>query len=161
MAHIVHRRPRSTKLQQLLNNRQYQPLIADGVFGSRTEVPVRLGWRSRRQSGPTYGESNAAGTTHATGLDCSGFTRWAYAKAFGYDRLGSMGAQNHAFLGKLTTIPQPGDLVLYAARTSPNSYHHIAIYLGGGTKSGRIAQERTFGSPQVWGSLATTPAKDR
>ncbi|GAB3579016.1 C40 family peptidase [Calidifontibacter terrae] len=198
-----------TRLQQLLNNRQYQPIAADGVFGSGTASAVKKFQRDQglvadgivgaatkarldpvgpghaaavvtatnqlmsgtkypyvwggghgAKVGATYGESNAAGTTYATGLDCSGFVRWAYAKAFGYDRLGSMGAQNQAFLGTKTTNPQPGDLVLYAARTSPTSYHHIAIYLGGGTTSGRIAQERTFGSTQVYGNLSTTPAQD-
>ncbi len=198
-----------TRLQQLLNSRQYQPIAVDGVFGAGTASAVKKFQRDQglvadgivgsatkarldptgagrgsavvtavtqlmngtkypyvwggghgAKVGATYGESNAAGTAHATGLDCSGFTRWAYAKAFGYDRLGSMGAVNQAFLGTKTTNPQPGDLVLYANRSTPTNYHHIAIYLGGGTTAGRIAQERTFGSPQVYGTLSTTPAQD-
>lgn len=59
-----------------------------------------------------------------SGWDCSGLTRWAYAQ-LGYDIPHS--AHKQATLGKRVTIPQPGDLVVFAYGPW---FVHAAIYVG-------------------------------
>lgn len=71
----------------------------------------------------------------AGGLDCSGFTRWMFARGYGYDILGPGSAASQAWRGSLTSSPQAGDLVLFSSG-GVGAAHHAAVYLGGG----RIAE---------------------
>ncbi|MEW9553968.1 C40 family peptidase [Nonomuraea sp. NPDC050783] len=68
------------------------------------------------------------------GLDCSGFTRWVYAMAYGTDVLGPGNTDDHVRrLRRVRTAPLPGDLVFFgtvAGRTVRT--HHVGVYLGGG-----------------------------
>jgi cell wall-associated NlpC family hydrolase len=59
-----------------------------------------------------------------TGWDCSGLTKWAYAR-LGYTLPHSANAQ--AKLGVKTMAPKPGDLVVFGYG---NYFVHAAIYLG-------------------------------
>ncbi|MCB4209232.1 C40 family peptidase, partial [Arthrobacter sp. UM1] len=82
------------------------------------------------------------------GMDCSGFTRWVYSKAYGRDVLGATTAAQQSRSGKLTSAPQAGDLVLYSKGSAGTAYH-VAIYLG----NGRIAHEPKPGMRMTYGTL--------
>ena len=60
-----------------------------------------------------------------SGWDCSGLTRWAYAQ-LGYNIPHS--AHKQATLGKRVTVPQLGDIVVFAYGPW---FVHAAIYVGG------------------------------
>lgn len=156
-------------------------LYADGIVGANTKDSIDpVAPKSRNQAvvdatnalmngtkyyytwggghGPTpgkatYGRQNSTGTKMGYGFDCSGFARAAYAKAFGYDKLGAGTAANQSTKGVVTTNPQPGDLVFYSRSTSSNwttvkaNVGHVAVYMGGG----RIAHQSTYGTVQHWG----------
>jgi NlpC/P60 family protein len=66
------------------------------------------------------------------GVDCSGFTRWVYALAYGSDVLGAGSTNNQ--IAELTPVSTanatPGDLIFYG--TSTTNTHHVGIYIGGG-----------------------------
>jgi cell wall-associated NlpC family hydrolase len=128
-------------------------LVADGVVGpltknsldpqapssGRNAAVVRV--VGEVMAGKRYpyvwggGHGSTPGPTNG-GMDCSGFTRWVYAKAYGYDVLGATTAAGQSHKGAQTSSPQAGDLVLFSSG-SAGTAHHVAIYLGGG----RIAEE--------------------
>jgi cell wall-associated NlpC family hydrolase len=61
------------------------------------------------------------------GWDCSGMVRWTY-KQFGIILPHSANKQGH--LGSRVSIPNVGDIVVFAYNGSSNFYH-AAIYIGG------------------------------
>ncbi|MGJ5893868.1 cutinase family protein [Streptomyces niveiscabiei] len=91
--------------------------------------------------GPTYGFVDSSDPERSRndpsrkGFDCSGFVRYAWAKAVGYDVMGQRTAAQefqlpatNRFTAAQGTAPlQPGDLVFFG---SP--IHHVAMYLGDG-----------------------------
>ncbi len=114
-----------------IKNGQAQP----GWGGGR--VPYSWGGGHRAKPGPStgtcYGYTGSIQPCPATttvGVDCSGFTRWVYALAFGADVLGSGNTNNQIARLRRTTTPQPGDLVFYGSSTSRT--HHVGIYIGNG-----------------------------
>jgi len=62
------------------------------------------------------------------GWDCSGLVVWTY-KRFGITLPHSADKQGH--VGKRTTKPQPGDIVVFAYK-GRTDFYHSAIYLGDG-----------------------------
>lgn len=112
-----------------------------------THYQYALGGGHATNPGPSYGSLNAAGTAHGTGLDCSGFARWTYSIAYGYDRLGAGTAASQSTRGIRTSNPQPGDLVFY---TRNGDTHHVAVYMG----NGQIAQEGNFGQTMGYSTVA-------
>ena len=64
------------------------------------------------------------------GLDCSGFSRWAYDLAYGRDVLGS--GNTNSQIGEMTRVSSPvaGDLVFFGF--SPTDTDHVGIYIGNG-----------------------------
>ena len=107
------------------------------------KYPYVLGGGHGANPGPSNG-----------GLDCSGFARWVYAKAYGYDVLGSGSAAQQSYKGTITTNPQPGDLVFYSSG-GIHTAHHVAIYLGGG----RIAHEPNVGRAMEYSTIAASTYK--
>ncbi|WP_240656572.1 cutinase family protein [Streptomyces sp. V2] len=91
--------------------------------------------------GPTYGFVDSSDPERSRndpsrkGFDCSGFVRYAWAKAVGYDVMGQrtaaqefqLPATNRFSAAQGTAPLQPGDLVFFG---SP--IHHVAMYLGDG-----------------------------
>jgi cell wall-associated NlpC family hydrolase len=69
---------------------------------------------------------------HTTGVDCSGFTRWVYALAYGRDVLGSGNTNNQVGNRHMhkTKHPKAGDLVFYGS--SKTNTHHVGVYIGHG-----------------------------
>lgn len=65
------------------------------------------------------------------GVDCSGFTRWVYARAWGKDVLGSGNTDSQ--LAKMHKVSKakavPGDLVFFGTL---HNTHHVGVYVGGG-----------------------------
>jgi cell wall-associated NlpC family hydrolase len=86
-------------------------------------------WGGGSLSGPSVGWGIDAGIV---GFDCSGLTRYAYARA-GISIPRNSSAQ-YAALPKVSRSDlQRGDLVFWATDTSrPSTIHHVAVYLGGG-----------------------------
>jgi cell wall-associated NlpC family hydrolase len=86
-------------------------------------------WGGGSLSGPSVGRGIDAGIV---GFDCSGLTRYAYARA-GISIPRNSSAQ-YAALPKVSRSDlQRGDLVFWATDTSrPSTIHHVAVYLGGG-----------------------------
>lgn len=95
------------------------------------------------------GHGSTPGPTKG-GMDCSGFTRWVYSKAYGRDVLGSGSAKSQTYKGTITSNPQPGDLVYFSrAGQGVHSAYHTAIYLG----NGRIAQEFHTGTVMQYNTI--------
>ncbi|WP_460781767.1 C40 family peptidase [Nonomuraea fastidiosa] len=66
------------------------------------------------------------------GLDCSGFTRWVYALAYGRDVLGPGNTDAHVRKMRRVKQPRPGDLVFFGKIGKKRiKTHHVGIYLGG------------------------------
>lgn len=155
-------------------------LVSDGIVGPATKASIDPAPVSRNQKvvdatnvlmagtkylytwggghGPTagvatFGNQNASGTKKGYGFDCSGFARAAYAKAFGYDKLGGGTAASQSTKGVVTSNPKPGDLIFYSTSNSSDwntvkrNVGHVAIYMGGG----KIAHQSTYGTVQHWG----------
>lgn len=68
------------------------------------------------------------GNTPESGLDCSGFVRYVYKKAWGAELPRTSAAISE--MGESVSSRQliPGDLVFYNTRRRPNS--HVGIYVG-------------------------------
>lgn len=95
------------------------------------------------------GHGSTPGPTNG-GMDCSGFTRWVYSKAFGRDVLGAGSAASQTYKGTLTSNPQPGDLVYFSKPGAGfHAAYHTAIYLG----NGRIAQELHKGTVMQYNTI--------
>lgn len=75
------------------------------------------------------GHGSSPGPTNNL-IDCSGFTRWAFARAYGYDKLGNTASYVQAAQGTATSSPQPGDLVYFGF--PGQRIEHIGIYDGSG-----------------------------
>ena len=96
-------------------------------------VGTQYAWGGGTLTGPGPGFGIDAGVV---GYDCSGLTRYAYARAdVGIAR--NSRAQ-YATLPKVDRADlRPGDLVFWATDvTEPSTIHHVALYLG----SGRIVE---------------------
>ncbi|MDY7105099.1 MAG: NlpC/P60 family protein [Actinomycetota bacterium] len=91
------------------------PAVRGGVAAVLAEAQAQLGVPYRW-----------AGSTPATGFDCSGFTAWAWA-AGGVQLPHSSRAQRNATTPITADQLQPGDLVFYG-----NPINHVGIYAGNG-----------------------------
>jgi cell wall-associated NlpC family hydrolase len=78
----------------------------------------------------TATQNGTIGHNGQISVDCSGFTRWVYALAYGRDVLGPDGTG--AQIGEMTRVstPQPGDLAFFGA--SAGATDHVGIYIGNG-----------------------------
>jgi cell wall-associated NlpC family hydrolase len=71
-------------------------------------------------------------------VDCSGFSRWVYALAYGYDILGPGSVSNTTYqMGKLREVASgaeaPGDLVFFEPTgdpATPGYSEHVGVYIG-------------------------------
>ena len=100
-------------------------------------VPYSWGGGHATNPGPTTGTcAGYTGSIHpcpassTVGVDCSGFARWVYALAYGYDVLGGGNTNEELSRMHKVTAPVPGDLVFYG--TTPSNTHHVGIYIGNG-----------------------------
>jgi cell wall-associated NlpC family hydrolase len=103
--------------------------IATAVNAAERWLGTRYAWGGGSLVGPSMGWGIDAGVV---GFDCSGLTRYAYARA-GI----TIPRQSRVQYAALPKVPsndlQAGDLVFYAFDTGdPSTIHHVAMYLGGG-----------------------------
>ncbi len=115
---------------------------AGAIVGIATEIKnddgIQYVWGGGHMSSPgpstgtCVGDPQSLSCTNpaAIGLDCSGLTRWVYARAFGSDVLGSGNTNNQLARMTKTSSPVPGDLVFFG--TSSTTTHHVGIYIGNG-----------------------------
>lgn len=112
----------------------YRPLLAVGPVTDRpssnqvaSAAPNREGGSVVETAMACRGTHYARGGTSRGGFDCSGFTRWVYAR-YGIALPHSSAAQ--AGLGKPVSRGelQPGDLVFF--QTSRRGISHVGIYIG-------------------------------
>lgn len=92
---------------------------ARNLLASYSGVKYQLGAGHGSTPGPTNNR-----------IDCSGYTRWAFARAYGYDKLGNTASYVQATRGTATSHPQPGDLVYFGF--PGKRIAHIGIYDGSG-----------------------------
>lgn len=97
-----------------------------------------------------------AGTSPATGFDCSGLTQWAWRQA-GVSIPRTSGAQRAGTQRISASQLQPGDLVFYGSPV-----HHVGLYIGGGQmihspRTGDVVKiapiHRGFGNPSGYGRV--------
>jgi hypothetical protein len=98
-------------------------------------VPYSWGGGHGRTPGPSLGTCEGyrgsitpCPSNKTVGVDCSGFTRWVYALAFGRDVFGGVTAGTQASRLQKVSVPQAADLVYYRTRVG----EHIGIYTGNG-----------------------------
>lgn len=113
----------------------YRPLLAGGVGSSNHSNRVASSQPDRHDHSliqtalACRGAHYRRGGTSRGGFDCSGFTRYVYAK-YGIPLPHSSAAQ----AGRGTSVSrsdlQPGDLVFFA--TSRRGISHVGIYIGNG-----------------------------
>lgn len=116
----------------ILNGRAVSP-SAGGVIhyswggGHGRTFGPSVGTCDRSYTGPTPCKAD-----HTVGVDCSGFSRWVYAIAYGTDVFG--GVNTDGQLGRMHSVssPQPGDLVFFSPTGRPSGTTHVGIYVGGG-----------------------------
>jgi cell wall-associated NlpC family hydrolase len=99
------------------------------IAAAKRWIGTRYAWGGGSTTGPSEGWGIDAGVI---GFDCSGLTRYAYARAGIYIPRNS--SAQYAALPKVSSSNmKAGDLVFYATNTSnPSTIHHVAMYLGGG-----------------------------
>lgn len=82
------------------------------------------------QLGPTPGQFYKDGFPMGhLGLDCSGFTRWVTARAYGKDLLGGGTATAQYEQMQPVNDPKPGDIVFFGR---PGDFPHTGVYVGNG-----------------------------
>jgi peptidoglycan DL-endopeptidase CwlO len=86
------------------------------------------------------------GTTPA-GFDCSGFTRYVFAKA---GKSLPRTAEGQRAAATPVSNPQPGDLVFFGAPA-----YHVGIYAGGGTMWDSPRTGKTTARHSIWSSNVT------
>lgn len=92
-------------------------------WGGKSEAGWNDAWNTPRLV--TAAGSSTSGTMQPYGLDCSGFTNWAYLTAFGV----SLGNTWDATRAITEAELQPGDIGLMAARGTVD-VNHVLIYAG-------------------------------
>lgn len=106
------------------------------INAASTMIGMGYAFSGGGASGPGYGRSGRQATTGQFfgdagryGFDCSGLVQYAYAQVgISLPRTAAQQSQ----MGRITSIAnlKPGDLVGWGR--SPQSAHHIAIYIGNG-----------------------------
>ena len=137
--------------------------------GKSSGKPVPYVWGGGHGARPGPSTGTCAGYTGSitpcpaedtVGVDCSGFTRWVYAQAYGRDVLGA--GNTDAQLRKLDKVSvserRPGDLVFYNSKNGTEvGTTHVAIYIGNGNiinapETGRnIEQEKVDAHHKIVG----------
>jgi cell wall-associated NlpC family hydrolase len=124
-------------------------------------------WGGGDLDGPTRGIDHGAGTV---GFDCSGLTRYAWAKA-GVALPRTSRQQWHAPGTRIHHFAhlQPGDLVFFASNVQdPATIHHVALWVGDGAmleaprtgdvvKISRDVTGNGYWAPQFIGGLRPAP----
>ncbi|MDD0856719.1 NlpC/P60 family protein [Arthrobacter alpinus] len=97
-----------------------------------------------------YAQEGVGGTyvwggTAFKAWDCSGYVQWIYAQVGIH-----LPRTEQWLVGKLTTTPQPGDLVVQSP-DGPNHWGHVGIYAGNGTMYSALNPSAgTLLHPVVW-----------
>ncbi|WP_344311134.1 C40 family peptidase [Fodinicola feengrottensis] len=86
------------------------------------------------------------GAAGPNSFDCSGFTKFIYAK-FGKSLPHSATSQAGYGSSVSRSSMKPGDLMLFGR---PGSYYHAAIYAGGGNMWDAPTSGQTVGSHRIW-----------
>ncbi len=118
--------------------------LRNGARYPASPIPYVWGGGHSASVGPSLGtctgRAQPCQADKQVGLDCSGFTRWVYALAFGHDVLGSGNNDSQRRIPGMLAVehPSPGDLVFYGPARRTN---HVAIYSG----SGKVIAEPSTG----------------
>ncbi|MFE2110580.1 NlpC/P60 family protein [Kitasatospora sp. NPDC059463] len=113
--------------------------------------------------GATYGSvdpsdpERSKNDPYRIGFDCSGFVRWAWSQAVGYDAVGQKDAAEifdlpGQRLGTDTGALRPGDLVFWGR----SWVHHVALYLG----AGKIVEARESDTHLMVSDFSSHTASD-
>lgn len=115
----------------------YRPLLAVGVGSSKPSSQVAASSQPDRGSNSLIqtalacrGTNYRRGGTSRGGFDCSGFTRYVFAK-YGVSLPHSSAAQAGTGRSVSRDELQQGDLVFF--ETSSRGISHVGIYIGGGS----------------------------
>ena len=117
----------------------YRPLLATGPGNSQKSSTTAAAAPPKAETScdssliqtalACRGTSYRRGGTSRGGFDCSGFTRYVYAK-YGVSLPHSSAAQAGKGAAVAKSDLQPGDLVFF--QTSRRGISHVGIYIGGG-----------------------------
>ncbi len=106
-------------------------------WGGKSAAGWNDAWNTPRLV--TAAGSSTSGTMQPYGLDCSGFTNWAYLTAFGV----SLGNTWDATYAITEAELQPGDIGLMAARGTVD-VNHVLIYAGKNTEGKQLWVHCTY-----------------
>jgi cell wall-associated NlpC family hydrolase len=144
------------------------PGAAVAVEAALDWLGTSYAWGGGDLAGPTRGIAHGAGIV---GFDCSGLTRYAWAKA-GVLLPRTSGAQWHVPGTRVHRFAdlQPGDLVFFAHDPAdPATIHHVALWLGDGAmveapRTGDVVKitpdvsDNGYWAPQFVGGLRPRPS---
>lgn len=129
--------------QQNLQTGKLNPGAANGVIANaKSLLGLKYVW---------------GGTSPTKGMDCSGFTQWAFQQqGITLPRLGRDQATQGTYVAKSNL--QPGDLVFFDTGNSQTKYGHVGIYTGNGEfihagSNGKGVQMDTLAR---WGNMYVT-----
>lgn len=129
----------NAKYKKIVNNKTWYKVTVKGKTGWMSAAYLKKGAGVKKTSNETklngivstgkeyLGVPYVYGGTTPSGFDCSGFTRYVYAK-HGISLPRTSRAQRSAV--KYTSNPQPGDLVFF--NVGGGAITHVAIYAGNG-----------------------------
>lgn len=110
--------------------------VAPAVTAATVTAPLHVVaqkalWATTQETSYLWGGGHGAQpATTPDRTDCSGFSRWAYWTALGYD-IGGGSGESMRTSGRFTKVssPQPGDTVFFGANGQPPATH-MGIYIG-------------------------------
>lgn len=120
----------SSEVENTENEKQNVETTSEPVETVDTNTSIRSRVAALAESWAGRGVYRYGGTNPATGVDCSGFSRYILANAAGVHLNRSSGSQA-AQGSTVSSIAQarPGDLIFYAKGGRIN---HVAVYIGNG-----------------------------
>lgn len=132
-------------------------LRALGAMARQQGMAYSYGGGHGTKPGPTTGD----GSSHATGLDCSGSIRYAIAEASGADpgalsTYGMLGDANgpRQHYAPVTGDPRPGDVIVCGDGAD---FHHVVMNIG----NGYVIDANSDGTPLAVTPMSTEPPNHR
>lgn len=158
-AELAAAREAAARRSALLATTQSGGVVSLDLSGP-VEAPTAAAARAIEAALAMRGTPYQWGATGPGTFDCSGLTMWAYRQA----GVAIPRTSRSQYAG-LPAVPlerlQPGDLVFYAAGSSPSSIHHVGIYLGGGQmvhapRTGDVVKVSALWPRELYGAVRPT-----